>query len=320
MEMNKNLYTSNFNVLVIFAKRCILFLLLLVIVALIMFLINRQLIDSHPYRVNNNIVTVITGDSHTDAALSPIRIGKSVNISKKAEPTFESFYKIKHVLMHNDNIQNVVVGFSYHNLSEFNDRKLSDETWAYEVLNRSYPILEIGSLRTILEINWLTYFDIICKNELLSSDYYTNKFLGIDKGNPPFVGAYQNNRTKSANVSKKWLEARINRHFFVDSKESEISSVTMAYLDSLAMLSTRYNINLYFINLPLHRKYREKIPKKFKKSFGDLKLKLEKNPKVKVIQMAYMLDSVKYFTNYDHVNAYGAKKASNRLRKILYKK
>ena len=64
-----------------------------------------------PYRVDESVTTVITGDSHVQIAINDGSMGETRNIALFSEPYIYSYYKLKEILEHNHNIEKVILGF-----------------------------------------------------------------------------------------------------------------------------------------------------------------------------------------------------------------
>jgi hypothetical protein len=80
-----------------------------------------------------NCHVLIAGDSHTEKAINPIFFFSAINISQDAEPYYITYWKLlKYLSIHATDT--IFVGFSYHNLSSFQDKKLSDKVWSEEML------------------------------------------------------------------------------------------------------------------------------------------------------------------------------------------
>ena len=120
---------------------------------------------------------LIVGDSHTQASINPILFASSVNISQAAEPYYLSFWKLQNILS-NTAIDTVILGFSYHNLSSFNDQKLTNEKWSSEMYNRMYYIENIKALKD-LDIDYLEYYKSIQNKSYHQLIFYIYPLLQI---------------------------------------------------------------------------------------------------------------------------------------------
>ena len=117
-----------------FIKQIILFILIYILILGINFSLNLYFINTIPPMVNAN--TLIIGDSHPQTAINPKLLNNAENLSQSAEPYLITYFKLKKLLDTNK-INTVILGYSYHNLSAFNDKKFIDSKWSKKMFQRN---------------------------------------------------------------------------------------------------------------------------------------------------------------------------------------
>jgi hypothetical protein len=242
-------------------------------------------------RIESEIL--IVGDSHTERSLDPSLFPSAQNISQGAEPYYVTYWKLKKLLPRSS-VQTVLLGFSHHNLSAFNDKKLSDEQWAHELFNRVYTIAAIGSLHGI---------------EVDRSVFYGSKFRNMclypKWKHDSYVGRYFNEDV--SNLTNP--EAPIARHYFMDGSNAGVSEAEIAFLDSIVALTARERIEIILVTSPVHDSYYERVPENFIAGFEEKKRELETSGIV-VLDHSRLEFPDDEFYNTDHLNERGATRFS----------
>jgi hypothetical protein len=234
---------------------------------------------------------LIAGDSHTRNALDPAVLGSATNISQYAEPYYVSYWKLKR-LLRGSSVQTVILGFAHHNISAFNDRKLSDETWSTELFRRVYMFGEVCSIKGIR----------VDRSELLSARI-KNLALTPKWRHDNYMGRFETwNRTDLADP-----DSAITRHFLRDGPN--LSEVERTYLDSIIDLSARENVELILISTPVHATYLRRVPDYFLSQFEAKIDELEARG-IQVLDFTCLGAADDEFLNASHLNAKGASRFS----------
>ncbi|QCX38824.1 hypothetical protein FF125_10405 [Aureibaculum algae] len=69
------------------------------------------------YKLNNDITTLILGDSHIEAGLNDSIIKNSINFSTGGSPVFFNYVKLKKIIENNKQIETVIMGYSPINMT-----------------------------------------------------------------------------------------------------------------------------------------------------------------------------------------------------------
>lgn len=282
-----------------FLLRTLLFILLLGIYAGINYLINSYIISKQKIDLGG-INTLIIGDSHTARSINPKLFASARNISQTAEPYYITFWKLQAVF-ENNKIDTLILGFSHHNISGFNDKKLSNRIWSSEMFRRTYAIESMDALNENI-IDYQEFYKI----------YFKNMCLYPQKTHHNWVGSYQNFNSSSVSNSEK----SIKRHFFYRKKNAGISETSINYLDSIVNFCIANNIELVLVGSPVHAEYFGRIPDNFINRYK-LEKKRLRSQGIPVLDFTnhYYRDS--YFLDPDHLNTKGANAHTKRILELL---
>jgi len=271
-----------------FLKNIGFFLLGLKIIFIVNFSINYLIIENCEIKIKRSNILII-GDSHVRRSINPNLLNNSQNISQNAEPYIITYWKLKSVVKKVDP-DTVLIGFAPHNISYFNDLKFSDKIWSQEMFERIYLIQDLKSLNNIT-IDYDSYYTFLFKRYCL--------FPRINHIH--FLGGYTN--SQKSDVSN--VNNTIKRHFFFNNISSNISQLSINYLDSIIDLCISNNIVPILINTPVHKSYEEKVPKKIQIKFNLEKERYTKN-NITIIEGNSKEYTDSLFLNSDHLNNYGS--------------
>ena len=110
-----------------FIKKLSNFIFFLIVFFLINNLINIIFIKNQKLPLTNTSILIV-GDSHTKKSLNPYYLKNSSNISQYAEPYVLTLWKLKKIF-ETYIPDTIVIGFSPHNISQFNDFKSTRSYW-----------------------------------------------------------------------------------------------------------------------------------------------------------------------------------------------
>ena len=284
-----------------FFKNIALFSILILSYLLINFAINLYFINSNKIKITNN--TIIMGDSHAQKLFYSKLISKSTrNIAQSAEPYVITYYKLKKILETNT-FDTLVLAFCHHNISGFNDHKFTDKTWAYEMMERSYPITWQLIFTNEYPVDRSAYIGTIIEEMC----YYPHKTHGR------YIEKYSNLNNKKM---KRDAKDATWRHYYYNKKNAGISTLSINYLKKMITLAKAHNIYTVLMTSPVHKSYFDLIPKNFKDKFEELKTEFQKQG-IPVFDDSQFQYKDKYFLNSDHLNKKGSKLYSIRVKKEL---
>jgi len=281
-----------------FIKNILAFSLIVLTFILVNFWWNQDRLEPD---LDMEATTLIAGDSHLMTALNPAKFDRGDNICSGAEPYVMTYYKLKEIIRANPQINHILLGFSYHNLSAYQDIKIHGPR-AKSQFERYYPMLPM---------------DLPDKVEVSSSKYYHTflKELGLfpNLKDYNFIEGF---RKFEPNLEKSEVEKTIDKHFYTHGEYVGISRYAAAFLDSIQHLTTQHQIDLTLVGAPLHYEYSEKVPEEIKTLYSELKEKYRaRGINVLDHQQAAYPDA--FFKDHDHLSSKGAEVFTEEILKTL---
>jgi hypothetical protein len=243
---------------------------------------------------------LISGDSHTRRALDPKRLGSAVNISQQAEPYVITYWKLRY-LFRNHRPKYLLLGFSQHNLSGFNDKKFSNAAWSSEMFRRTYLIGNYLSLKNI-DVDYVELLMVFMREMCLFPHL----------GHYSFVGNYINsNHNNLSNPIQT-----IQRHFYFGGEKQGVSRLSLEYLDRIVSLCRKYRVIPILVGSPVHPKYYRVIPYDIKQYFSKIKEKYRQQ-NILVLDYTDEVYDDDMFFDPDHLNAKGARRFTDKIKKWI---
>lgn len=319
MHRSKISSTSNSKAELRFVIRFSVFLLFLSMVLSVFFVLNFHFIKNSKVILEPSVKTVFTGDSHIRGGVFSNLIPNSINIAQKGEPPALSYYKVKKVLQDNENIERIVVAYSYNNVGSNSQTLFNSHRWADEKINRIYPIIPFKEL-TNIEPDWKKISTVFSKKWLVPNfKYWFNNNENIYKYE--FIGTVDNERSVDATQKlisrlkngKALPNTKLNNHklkmtlkaHFLKNGTEKLGSVSMRHYNKLIKLTKEHDVDLVFLSMPLHEDYLAGIPKKVKSGYKKNIKKFKKHKHVEFWDYSSLIEDDKLFRNHDHINNFG---------------
>ncbi len=283
-----------------FAFSSILVFNILIFITVIFNLLSKQ---ADNIKINNNINTIILGDSHTKCAINDSILPNALNISISSEPFLYSYLKLKRILEANNQIENVYIGVSFHSFSTYWNKSTFDLGKTNVKYPRYFSVFSTKELLYYIRKNAIGMF--LTLPEILKQ----NKYLLLNK-NPllseyPFIGKF--NKSDGSKLNDTTINAAISIHYFdVNGEQQKSSQIQREYISRIIELSKEYKISLYLINTPIHSKYKDDIPIFFINNYYKTIDELIKKTNVQLIDYTDLKLSPKCYYDGDHLNKYGA--------------
>jgi hypothetical protein len=303
--------------------------LLLVGVCVFSNYILRSSLNDKVFRFGSNIDTIIAGDSHPMCSVDPEILERAENVSAKMENYFYTYYKLKHFLDSNPGIKNVILGYSYHNLSKayeegmlfdperFDDDRVFANQEMYFMLLNDEGKDRIKSIKREYFINYLKY-DIGIPFRVYKDKYFIKKILGreLKRHDYEFYGGFYS--ALVSKIDKKQIEDNIIRHYYENNSYGGVSGVMQEYLVKIIQMCSEKKIKVYLFNAPLYSYYREKVPKAAISDYEKIsRFLLSRYPGLRIVDLAGSALDETHFIDGHHLNAKGARIASRILREIV---
>lgn len=123
---NNNLFIFNFNMKFFFKRLSIFIAIIICFVAGMIFSTKYFALANFPFK-QENIHTLILGDSHTQCSINDTLLPNSLNLSESADTYFYSYVKLKRMLKHNPQINTLILGYANFNITDNQDQWLQSE-------------------------------------------------------------------------------------------------------------------------------------------------------------------------------------------------
>jgi len=256
--------------------------------------------NSDNYRFDEKINLVFLGDSHVTHAVIDSNITNSINLATNAEPYYYTYQKLK-FLKNKIKLNNVVLGFSYHNTSSYYDDLINGSSSG----NLSKKIFFcFSNLEKIRLLNWN-------KNKLIY--FIKNIFFGFKNKKHLFADGYLSLKSNQKMLTP-FLNKRIKHQFYKKNQVLDYSSINLYYLNKIINFCTKNKIKLTLLTTPLHKDYIKNVPEKFKLKYKEL----TKNNNINLVDLQNIQISDSCFAyDGDHVTTRGAEELTRELIKHL---
>ena len=266
--------------------------------------------------ISKNINVVVCGDSHTQTAINDSKLINVLNISQNSEPYLATYNIIKTLTKNNTQIKTIVLGYSFHSLSNIFDEIIYKEKHKVDFYSRYLPILDFESISLISKKNifgliesfpkslntWITIKNLINSNDINFNDY-------------KFFGEYYPSKKSSFNI--KTVNTTIDKHYFIKKKVRQFSKIQISYLIKISSFCEKNKIKLILLNTPISKLYYNKVPARFKNKYYSTLCKI--NKKSILLDLSNLNIKDQYFGDGDHLNIYGAELLNSKLKKLSLK-
>lgn len=298
----------------IFIKQIIKFSILLLILFLLFFMNNKiilnKMYDHGNFYLNEDVETLILGDSHTMTSINPKYLKKSINLSNNNEMYVFTYNKLKLLITKKTSIKNIIIGFSYHNTSNRYDY-LRDEQYL-DLLDSYFPILDDSTIhhfsahRTPYLKNYYKYkYGVSFSFKILEMEfkYLLNK---LSKNDYPFWGGYY--LSLNSNLSKSLIDKKVYEYYYSNNQVLEISKYQIKYLKKILSFCANNNIRVIIYNSPIFSEHFTQIPNIFLESYNSIiKELLQSYNNLEYIDFSAIVLPYNHYGDGDHLNDIGAK-------------
>ena len=311
----------------LFIRKLVQFLLigmiLAIAISLVMKCVYARLTGEAVFRLDESVKTIVVGDSHPKTSLNPAILTDTVNTSDSLENYFCSYYKLRRLLDANPNVRNIVLGFSYHNISMHHEKILFDDESTQKLLGTYFLFFDgeaIGRIRSFSKpflINYLKYRAGVPIEIYKDDDLLGNLFGPVEFSRYPFAGGFY--LSTESNLSIDFIKKKIDLYFYDGGTEyMGTSDMMIEYLEKIIALCAENNVRLYLYNSPLHSEFRKLIPAESLNDLDALKDRLlAEHPHVTYLDLVgYPLEDFQYGDG-DHVNRLGSDALSRDVKKRI---
>ncbi len=235
---------------------------------------------------------IAVGDSHIEQSINDSILVNTKNIACNSESFIYSFYKIATVTKNNPQIDTIFLGASYHSFSKYYD----DFIYNNSVLIKYFYILPLNIQYEILNKTKKPFNIFI----------HSLKLALIPNKYSDWIGAFSNYAT-NATINNNSIVDRINFQYYKDNELYGFSDENIFYFNKIVKFCNENDIELIIINTPLHKNYKEKIPKEFIEKFNSI---IAQN-KLDIIEFdKFIFADNDFLPDGDHVSKNGSVKTS----------
>ena len=254
--------------------------------------LNRLAVDNCD--LDDDVDTVIIGDSHTMWSIDTGDIENVENISLNAEGYVYTYYKLKYLLRTEPNISHVYLGFGYHNLSGYYDDYIFGSRFT-NFIHRYIGVMPIGDI-----------IGVILKNPKDITVVFRNI---LQRGGRSglrqqctLYGSFPNEK-KTETFDFSQMQKRISEQYYDDGEVINISESNFEYLDKIIALLRKNSMEVTLLNTPMHRDYASSVPTEYRDLYHDY----INQHQLKVYEFEDLtLSDSDYLPDGDHVNYDGA--------------
>jgi hypothetical protein len=258
-------------------------------------------------KFDESVQVLVLGDSHTQSGVDDSKIKNCLNISQSSEHFLYTYNVLNILLGNNPHVRKVIVGVSFHSFGKSYDKCVTDNSYTRIMFPRYYPVLDVESILDIEKIPFLEFRDIL---KSMIFDLFNHS--GISEIS--FIGKYY--RSNKSNLNDYTVNSAVDRHYFIDKNDKNcFSDLQVKYLSRIVDLCKLRNVELIFINTPVHMDYFEKIPGSFLSNYYSTINRYRRDIRFFDFHSIYVPNNE--FGDGDHLNYFGATKLSKLISERL---
>jgi hypothetical protein len=238
-----------------FILQSVLFCMIPAIIFVVSIIINTIMYD--PYIIDAQVDTLILGDSHAQVAIDDSMHPRIQNMAVSSEGYIYTYAKLKELLKHNPHIKHIVLGFSYHNLSDYYDEYITGEN-AGQVVQKYIDVLDRETIQSLFKKNKTFLVLPAFKNALRARN-----------NTPTYLGGFHTYKVQLAFVPEV-MHGRIKNQYYEKKRIRGYSAINIKYLAKINELCRESEVQLSLLRTPLHNQYVEEVPELFKEIYSEL--------------------------------------------------
>jgi len=282
-----------------FLLQSVLFFLIPATIFVVTIIINAMMYE--PYIIDAQVDTLVLGDSHVEVAIDDSVHPRIQNMAASSEGYIYTYAKLKELLKHNPHIKHIVLGFSYHNLSDYYDKYITGEN-AGQVVQKYIDVLHGEEVRELFEAN----------KTLLVLPAFKNAFRELNNS-PAYLGGFRVLKGEHT-FDPEAMRRRVKLQYYENETICGYSAINIKYLIKINALCKENGVDLTLLSTPLHNQYVKEIPESFRDIYSDL---IKQNG-LQIIDFDDLeLEDYHFFPDGDHMNAVGAEVVTPRCVNLL---
>ena len=271
-----------------FLLQSVLFFLIPATIFVVPIIVNAMMYE--PYIIDAQVDTLVLGDSHAEVAIDDSMHPRFQNMAASSEGYIYTYAKLKELLKHNPQIKHIVLGFSYHNLSDYYDKYITGEN-AEQVVEKYIDVLHGEEVRELFEANKTFLVLPAFKNALRASN-----------NSPAYLGGFRVLKGEYT-FDPEAMRRRVKLQYYENKTIRGYSAINIKYLIKINAMCKENGVDLTLLSTPLHNQYVKEIPESFRKIYSDL---IKQNG-LQIIDFDDLeLEDYHFLPDGDHMNGVGA--------------
>lgn len=229
-----------------FLRRILLYVLLLFSIVGIFFLINWIIIDTNKFlKIEESKNILVIGASRTANAINDKYLEGSINLSAAGDPLFYSLIKLRTIKKNNPNIDTIILSLDNRTLDSKIAKHFYRPVSLESKLPNYYNFLSLNDLRQLNDINKYSTFKTLFFIPKYTFKLFKNLMLKPNNKNLNIGGYVEVKHIIDQNI----IDSFIKRDSL---KEYQLSNFEIENLNRIVEYCDLNNIELIFINPPIH--------------------------------------------------------------------
>lgn len=278
--------------------------------------------QTKPRSINDKTHVLIFGDSHAQTSFNPALLKGCENYSSSSENLFYSFFKIKYILDHyknKENINTILLSISYYSLL----KNAEDKMYAGEEVevnyDRYFNLLDDEGKMTLLSNSDKLNFYYLKYQLGFPIDFdRTVKVMNLSKSTPYYVDGFIKKDNSNLGI-QNFKRARARHYYDKQGEVSAFSETLKNYLNKIVLLCNQKKIALILVNTPLHPYYKNLVPSGIFAQFNNsINTITSRNTNVTYWNYSSLNIPTEAYGDCDHLNYKGAQLFSKIISSRLY--
>lgn len=286
--------------------------------------VNEWYYRNYNYQVPTGVKTLVTGSSLVTNGINPALLPHAENIALAAEPLVLSYYKLKDILPHETQLENVVISYSMLDVAYDWDHSFIDgKKNSGEMIRRLIGLRDkfhINEVKDCFDVDFLIWWEQILRYRVFPNIFYWIEATFANRMDYAQIGGY-NPQVGSLNIEKCDFKKMAAKHFPLPKSEgAPVYGKMNCYLDSIICLCDQLDLKLYVIGMPMPKELYVEVPDSYREYYNDQTQKLTKMPNVSYIGFSNWNLGCDMYMDFSHLNKMGSDSLSSCINRLMNKK
>lgn len=246
---------------------------------------------------------IFMGNSMVKRSMNPEYFEDSKNLGANGELYISTYHKLKYLLERFDQLDTIVVGFSYLELADNVDRRFLYQEKSGRYIRNSMTYMS----------PMIFYKETLASGKMIASNLYQSEFLYPKFKDPVFVNGFGK---KKGSLDPKMLKPILDQNFDTNGEVSSFAKTNIKYLHKIIDLCFEKNKTLVLLTSPQHPDYLDKVPKKFIDYHTKLSRQFNERG-VTLINLINMLSESQYYADHVHLSYAGSIEVSGKVKSVF---